>query len=356
MWGELAVADDNLLGRLSIDRNEAAASGSKKYFFLLLAVVLAGGAGFAYKLTASDSSEARQAAANTSAPPSVTATPNQTSPVNPNSPQALQSNAEAPILDASGYVVAMRIATASSKTVARVEEVLVEEGMVVKAGQIIARLDSVSQRIQLDLNRARLTRAKAASLESESRLREAQLAFDRTSRMREADLISAEQMDNASIRVDTMNAELQRQAADILIAEQEILLQEQIIEDSIIRAPFDGVVVQKNAQPGEIVSPSSSGGFTRTGICTIVDMSSLEIEVDVSESYINRISVGQRAEAVLDAYPDWTIPAAVSAIVPTADRQRATIKVRVRFLEPGDSRILPDMGIKVSFYDNKSEG
>jgi RND family efflux transporter MFP subunit len=250
----------------------------------------------------------------------------------------------------------MRIATASSKTVARVEEVLVEEGMVVKAGQIIARLDSVSQHIQLDLNRARLARAQAVSLESESRMREAQLALDRISRMKEADLISAEEMDNASIRVDVLNAELQRQAADILIAEQEILLQEQIIEDSIIRAPFDGVVVQKNAQPGEIVSPSSSGGFTRTGICTIVDMSSLEIEVDVSESYINRISVGQRAEAVLDAYPDWTIPAEVSAIVPTADRQRATIKVRVRFLELGDARILPDMGIKVSFYDNKNEG
>jgi HlyD family secretion protein len=350
------VTDNNLLGRLSIDRNEAASSGSKKYLFLLVAAVVAGGAGFAYKLTASDSSEAQQTSVTTPSVQPPTGTQTQNPAATTNTQPSVQSNTDAPILDASGYVVAMRIATASSKTVARVEEVLVEEGMVVKAGQIIARLDSVSQRIQLDLNRARLARAKAASLESESRMREAQLALDRTTRMNEADLISDEQMDNASIRVDVLNAELQRQAADILIAEQEILLQEQIIEDSIIRAPFDGVVVQKNAQPGEIVSPSSSGGFTRTGICTIVDMSSLEIEVDVSESYINRISVGQRAEAVLDAYPDWTIPAEVSAIVPTADRQRATIKVRVRFLELGDSRILPDMGIKVSFYDNKNEG
>jgi RND family efflux transporter MFP subunit len=349
------VADDNLLGRLSIDRNAAASSGSRIYLLILLAAVLAGGAGVAFKLTASDSTETQQASI-TNPSSQLPATQNQTTSTGANTQGTTQSNADVPILDASGYVVAMRIATASSKTVARVEAVLVEEGMVVKAGQIIARLDSVSQHIQLDLNRARLARAKAASLEAESRLREAQLALDRTRRMKDANLVSDEQMDNAMIRVDTLNAQLQGVAADILIAEQEILLQGQLIEDSIIRAPFDGVVVQKNAQPGEIVSPSSSGGFTRTGICTIVDMSSLEIEVDVSESYINRIHVGQRAKAVLDAYPDWTIPAEVSAIVPTADRQRATIKVRVRFLETGDPRILPDMGIKVSFYDNKNEG
>jgi RND family efflux transporter MFP subunit len=349
------VTDNNLLGGLSIDRNEAAASGSGKYLFILLAALLAAGTGIAFKLTASDSTEAQQTAVTTSSSqPAANQDPGASATANT---QALTpADHDIPILDASGYVVAMRIATASSKTVGRVEEVLVEEGMVVKAGQIVARLDSATQRIQLDLSRARLARAKAASLESASRLREAQLAFDRTRRMKDSDLVSDELMDNAAIRVEALNAEMQRAAADILIAEQEILLQQQIIEDNIIRAPFDGVVVQKNAQPGEIVSPSSSGGFTRTGICTIVDMNSLEIEVDVSESYINRINVGQRAEAVLDAYPDWTIPAAVSAIVPTADRQRATIKVRVRFLEPGDARILPDMGIKVSFYDNKNEG
>jgi RND family efflux transporter MFP subunit len=349
------VTDDNLLSKLSINRNQAAASGSRIYLVLLLVLLLAGG-GIAFRLLVPDAAEAQDAPVASQAQQPAGPAQNQSPPAAPVTQSTPQTDGERPILDASGYVVAMRIATASSKTVGRVEEVLVEEGMVVKAGQIIARLDSVSQRIQLELTRAKLTRAEAVSLESAGRLREAQLALERTRRMSESDLVSDEVMDNAAIRVDILNAELLRQTADIRIVEQEILLQEQIIEDSIIRAPFDGVVVQKNAQPGEIVSPSSSGGFTRTGICTIVDMSSLEIEVNVSESYINRIFVGQRAEATLDAYPDWTLPAAVSAIVPTADRQRATIKVRVKFLELGDPRILPDMGIKVSFYDGVSGG
>lgn len=349
-----AVADEKLLSGLSINRDETGPSGASRYLVLLLVLLLGGGGG-AYWWLSPAGAEAQVATTpgpSSSPENTAAASPAAAAPVQP-PPQAA---GDGPILDASGYVVAMRIATASSKTVGRVEEVLVEEGMVVTAGQIVARMDSVSQRIQLELTRAKLSRAEAVHLESESRLREAQLALERIIRMSEAELVSDEVLDNAGIRVDVLKAELQRQAADIRIVEQEILLQEQVIEDSIIRAPFDGVVVQKNAQPGEIVSPSSSGGFTRTGICTIVDMSSLEIEVNVSESYINRISVGQRAEATLDAYPDWTIPAAVSAIVPTADRQRATIKVRVKFLELGDPRILPDMGIKVSFFGNSTGG
>lgn len=348
------MADEQLLNGLSINREEAGSSGTRRYLVWLLVLLLGGGGGAYWWMSAQG---ATAQIANGPAPSSSSGnTAASSAAPTPATQPAPQPAVESPILDASGYVVAMRIATASSKTVGRVEEVLVEEGMVVTAGQIVARMDSVSQRIQLELTKARLSRAEAVQLESEGRLREAQLALERITRMSEAALVSAEVLDNAGIRVDVLNAELQRQAADIRIVQQEILLQEQVIEDSIIRAPFDGVVVQKNAQPGEIVSPSSSGGFTRTGICTIVDMSSLEIEVNVSESYINRISVGQRAEATLDAYPDWTIPAAVSAIVPTADRQRATIKVRVRFLELGDPRILPDMGIKVSFFANPTGG
>ena len=121
----------------------------------------------------------------------------------------------------------------------------------------------------------------------------------------------------------------------------------------VVRAPFDGVAISKDAQPGEMISPvSAGGGFTRTGICTIVDMSSLEIEVDVSESYINRVKPNQPVEAILDAYPDWRIPAHVITTVPTADRQKATVRVRIGFeeLEP---RILPDMGVKVSFFNER---
>ena len=120
-----------------------------------------------------------------------------------------------------------------------------------------------------------------------------------------------------------------------------------------LRAPFAGVVVTKNAQPGEMISPiSAGGGFTRTGICTIVDMTSLEIEVDVNEAYIQRVKAGQDVNAVLDAYPDWQIPAEVIAIVPTADRQKATVRVRIGFRER-DSRVLRDMGVKVAFLGSE---
>jgi RND family efflux transporter MFP subunit len=133
------------------------------------------------------------------------------------------------------------------------------------------------------------------------------------------------------------------------VAERQVALRQSDLDDTVIRAPFAGVALSKDAQPGEMVSPvSAGGGFTRTGISTIVDMSSLEIEVDVNESFINRVTPGQKVEATLDAYPDWRIPAHVITIVPTADRQRATVLVRIAF-EQLDPRILPDMGVKVAF-------
>jgi RND family efflux transporter MFP subunit len=155
--------------------------------------------------------------------------------------------------------------------------------------------------------------------------------------------------DHADAEVKSLRARLEKQAADISVAESEVALWQQQLDDTVIRAPFSGVVTVKNAQPGEMISPMSAGGsFTRTGICTIVDMNSLEIEVDVNENYINRVEPGQRVEATLDSYPDWRIPAKVIAIIPTADRQKATVKVRVAF-EKLDARILPHMGVKVAF-------
>ena len=144
-------------------------------------------------------------------------------------------------------------------------------------------------------------------------------------------------------------AHLAQQKLDVVVAERNVALWQQQMDDMIIRAPFDGVVTTKDAQPGEMISPvSAGGGFTRTGIGTIVDMDSLEIEIDVNESYINRVEPGQPVEATLDAYPDWKIPCKVIAIIPTADRQKSTVKVRVGF-DQLDPRILPDMSVKVAF-------
>lgn len=160
------------------------------------------------------------------------------------------------------------------------------------------------------------------------------------------------ELDKAQSDADALGARLERQKAEIGVAEREVATWEQQLNDTVIRAPFPGVIVSKSAQPGEIISPmSAGGGFTRTGIGTIVDMASLEIEVDVNENYINRVESGQIVDAVLDAYPDWHIPCKVIAIIPTADRQKATVKVRIGF-DKLDKRILPDMGVKVSFQQN----
>ena len=141
-----------------------------------------------------------------------------------------------------------------------------------------------------------------------------------------------------------------------MVAERQVAYWEQQLDDTIIRAPFSGIVTSKNAQPGEMISPiSAGGGFTRTGICTIVDMESLEIEIDVNESYINRVGAGQAVEATLDAYPEWKIPCKVIAIIPTADRQKSTVKVRVGF-DKLDPRILPEMSVKVAFREAGGSG
>ena len=230
-------------------------------------------------------------------------------------------NAAASVLDASGYVTARMQATVSSKITGKVLEVYIEEGMFVEKDQILAQLDDST--VQAELNFAK------------TQLKEARRIFNRTLELRKDNLASQASLDAAESQVDGLKARLD--------------ISKQIVADKQIRAPFSGVVINKAAQPGEMISPvSAGGGFTRTGIGTIVDMSSLEVEVDVNESYINRVQAGQPAITNLNAYPNWDIASEVIAIIPTADRNKATVKVRIGLLEK-DERVLPDMGAKVSF-------
>ena len=256
---------------------------------------------------------------------------------------------QASVLNASGYVTARRRATVSSKVTGKVIEVNVEEGMAVREGQVLARLDDSTLQAALRLYRAQLEAAKRQIPESEVRLEQARNQLQRQERLRKDGLNTPNDIDNARAEVDSLVARIASAQEQVKVAESQIAMQETAIEDTIIRAPFSGVAISKDAQPGEMVSPvSAGGGFTRTGISTIVDMGSLEIEVDVNESYINRVRTGQPVSAVLDAYPDFQIPAHVITLVPTADRQKATVLVRIGFKQL-DPRILPDMGVKVTF-------
>ncbi len=255
----------------------------------------------------------------------------------------------ATVLNANGYVTARRAATVSSEVTGRVTEVLIEEGMVVEQGQILARIDAETPQAALQLARAQARAAESALRETQVRIDEARLELQRAERLTSEEVASQQDLDRARASLAALQARLQVQQDDLAVARRQTALRETDVADSVIRAPFAGVVVSKNAQEGEMISPMSAGGsFTRTGICTIVDMDSLEIEVDVNEAYINRVSEGQSVVAVLDAYPDWEIPGHVIAVIPTADRQKATVRVRVA-IDVKDRRILPDMGVKVRF-------
>jgi RND family efflux transporter MFP subunit len=259
----------------------------------------------------------------------------------------------AAVLNASGYVVARRQATVSSKVTGKVAEVLIEEGMTVKEGQLLARLDDTTVKPVYELALRQLDAARRNLNEVQVRVAEAERNLRRTEGMRKDKLVSEQALDQAQSEAAALNARLEALQGEVKVADGTVRVRAQDLEDLLVRAPFDGVVVSKDAQPGEIVSPmSAGGGFTRTGIATIVDMDSREIEVDVNEVFINRVKDKQKTEAVLDAYPDWVIPSHVINIVPTADRQKATVRVRIGFdtLEP---RILPDMGVKVSFLEDR---
>lgn len=260
------------------------------------------------------------------------------------------------VLSASGYVVARRLATVSSKVTGRVESVSFEEGASVEEGQELARLDAAAARAGLRVADRQQDAARMQLAEVQVRLTEAARERDRVRALKSGNLVSQSAVDAAEAEAAALAARLETVRADLAVAQAAVRVRSQDLDDLVIRAPFAGVIISKDAQPGEMVSPiSAGGGFTRTGIATLVDMDSREIEVDVNEAYINRVRNDQRAEATLDAYPDWRIACRVTAIVPTADRQKATVRVRIA-IDELDPRILPDMGSKVRFFGEPEAG
>jgi len=257
------------------------------------------------------------------------------------------------ILDASGYVVARRQATVSSKITGKVVEVKIEEGQRVEQGQVIARLDDTTQRAAAAQARAQRAQADANLTAARVAFENAKPTYQRNELQYAKAVISAQTLDTAKAAYDTARTSLDVAARALAVADSAVAVTERNLEDTVVRAPFAGVVTVKAAQEGEMVSPNSAGGgYTRTGVGTIVDMDSLEVEVDVSENFINRVHPGQRVTAKLNAYPDWEIPAHVIAIIPTADRAKATVKVRIGF-EAADPRVLPEMGVRVAFLEGE---
>jgi RND family efflux transporter MFP subunit len=258
------------------------------------------------------------------------------------------------VLNASGYVTARRRATVSSKVTGKVLEVFVEEGRAVRKGQVLATLDDSQVRAALAVSEAQLEAARRGAAEDEARLREAELTLGRREQLIKERIIGKAELDSARAEVESVRARISLAQQQVKVAESLVNQHRTDLADMTVRAPFDGIAISKDAQPGEMISPvSAGGGFTRSGIATIVDMSSLEIEVDVAEQYIERVRPDQPIEAVLDAYKDWRIPAHVITTVPSADRQKATMKVRIGF-DKLDPRILPDMGVKVSFLSERA--
>ncbi|HEY3730933.1 MAG TPA: efflux RND transporter periplasmic adaptor subunit [Steroidobacteraceae bacterium] len=264
------------------------------------------------------------------------------------------ANGPTAILQATGYVTARREATVSTQITGTLTSVSIEEGEHVKAGQVLAQLDDSAQKAALDQARAQLSAARALLVQYQAQLAQAQRDNQRNADLIDRKLVSQQALETTQTQVATLEAQVESQRKQVDLADAGLRGARVQLDYTTVRAPFAGVIIAKAAQPGEIVSPiSAGGGFTRTGVGTIVDMDSLEIEVDVNEAYIHRVQPEQKAQAVLDAYPDWTIPAHVIAIIPTADRSKATVKVRVA-IEQKDPRILPDMGVRLSFLEPAS--
>ncbi|MDA1092472.1 MAG: efflux RND transporter periplasmic adaptor subunit [Acidobacteria bacterium] len=319
------------LDDLRIDREDDSADRRRWPWVLLLTLALAGGAGWWWWTGPAQTAQVSVAVAQ----------------------ETTVAAEDTAVLNASGYVAARRRATVSSKVTGKLVEVSVEEGMAVRQGQILARLDDSTVRSQLALAEARLVASQRGFAEQEVRQREAELTLGRTRRLVEEGVVGRAEIDSAEAEVDSLAARIAFAREQVVVSEREIDVFRTQLDDMVIRAPFSGIAISKDAEEGEMISPiSAGGGFTRTGICTLVDMESLEIEVDVNESYINRVSDNQRVVANLDAYPDWDIPGAVITTVPAADRQRATVLVRIAFDEL-DDRLLPDMGVKVAFLEDQ---
>jgi HlyD family secretion protein len=263
------------------------------------------------------------------------------------------------LLNASGYVTPRRRATVAAKITGRVTGVFFDEGNRVKNGQLLATLDDLDVRRALDSAVADRNSTRATIQDFEVQLRYAEIQLHRATELKAANVQSQDQLDNAQTAADSLHAKIALAKQQVAASEAKIQEAQQAVDNCTIKAPFAGIIVSKDAQVGEMVSPiSAGGGFTRTGIATIVDMNSNEVEVDVNEAYIARVESGQRVTSTLDAYPDWQIPSHVRTVIPTADRQKATVKVRISF-DKLDPRILPDMGVKVAFMaedDAKKKG
>jgi RND family efflux transporter MFP subunit len=255
------------------------------------------------------------------------------------------------LLNASGYVTPRRRATVAAKITGRVSSVVFDEGMHVSKGQLLATLDESDARRALDAAIADRNSQQAAIADLKVQLKYAELQMHRAQQLYAEKVQSQEALDSARTNFESLRAKIALAKRQVDAFEARIQQAKQNVDNCVIRAPFSGIIVSKDAQIGEMVSPiSAGGGFTRTGIATIVDMNSNEVEVDVNEAYIARVSPGQKVTATLDAYPDWQIPCHVRTIIPTADREKATVKVRISF-DKLDPRILPDMGVKVAFLD-----
>lgn len=258
------------------------------------------------------------------------------------------------VLDASGYIVAQRQATVSSKVTGKVQELLVEEGQAVKQGQVLARLDDSNARAALLLAQAQLDSARAGLAQANAQSKDATRQAIRNKELVSKGFVGQSVYDTAQSNADAQAAGVEAAQGNVAVAQRNISVYRQQLDDTVVRAPFAGVITVKNAQQGEMISPLSAGGAgTRTGIGTLVDMDSLEIEVDVNENFIGRVKPGQPVTAKLNAYPEWEVPCKVIAVIPTADRSKATVKVRIG-INNKDPRILPDMGVRVSFMDDSA--
>jgi RND family efflux transporter MFP subunit len=344
------MTDDKskLLRSLTIDRSTSKAEPSGRRWLPISAAVAACVVAFAafgaYEFRRQD-------------PPKETAPQIAQQPAaQPQPQQPATNNKAAGNLAASGYVVARRKATVAAEITGKVVEIFIDEGMTVTDGQVVARLDSVLAEKDYELARSRAETADAAIAAITADLEDASRIMSRVQTLSQKNFATEADLTKAQARVGVLSAQLRQARSQFETAKIDAKRSASMLDKHQIRAPFAGVVIDRSAQPGEMISPMSVGGYTRTGICTIVDMDSIEIEVDVNEAFIGRVAPGGAVNAMLDAYPDWTIPASVIAIVPTANREKATVKVRIRF-EKKDPRILPDMAVKVNFLsDAKAKG
>jgi RND family efflux transporter MFP subunit len=326
----------DLLGQLRLDKRAVRAPRGRRRWLAAVGVMLVAAAGVAvwFWLVRPGDSIVRTAVARA----------------------AEQGASAGSVLDASGYVTARRQATVSAKVTGKVMEVFIEEGMRVQEGAVLARLDDIEAKAQLALAQAQLGSTRSQLAEIRALLEQAERDFARQSQLHERQLVAAQALDAARAQRDSLRARLVSAEEQIKVAEESVAVAKVQLDNMVVRAPFSGVVIAKAAQPGEMISPLSAGGsFTRTGIGTIVDMDSLEIQVDVNEAFINRVAAGQPVEVMLNAYPDWRIPGEVIAMIPTADRSKATVKVRIA-LKQKDPRIVPDMGVRVAFLNPQPAG